>query len=751
MDQKLKGSLAQVQAYRTWLLCPLLITTLAALMKQLMLPIKLLLLAVNQPNSPQLAHEDLQQIHPDDIEEMDLRWEMAILTMRARRFLKNTRWKLTVNGNETIDFDKSKVKCYNCHKRGHFARECRALRNQDNKKESSKRSVTVETSTSTYLVSCDDLGGYDESDQAEEGPNYALMDYSFSSSDSEVSNDSNCSKSCMEIVKLFKSQNDQLLRDSEKSSLMVLGYKTGNFMPPTPDLSFTGLEKFVNKPVVENRKSDDSLIIEDWVSDNEEEDVSQTKTEKKTVKPGHMTGNISYLIDYEKIDGGYVAFGGNPKGGKIIGKCTIKTVARRMELELIKAARTMLADSKLPTTFWAEAVNTACYVQNRVSLSKTKIMEENLHIRFSENTPNAIGSGPDWLFDIDALTRTMNYELIVTGTQSSDFTGTKASDNASQARKETKPVKDYILLPLWTADPPFSQDPKSSHDDGSKPLSDDGKKVVEDPRKDSECNAQEKEDNINNTNNVNVASTNEVNAVGGKTSIELSVDPYNSLLSLEDYTYNIFDFTRDDEYPLAQVIGYLQSDTQTERCQRMNFEEPKKGKIEEEVYVMSTAQDLKIQDFLIECTRLKGDHFAGQVYVVFIIFVIKKEKKDDIFIIQDKYVVEILKKFRFSEVKTASTPMETQKPLLKDEDGEEVDVHMYRSMIGSLIYLTSSRTDIMFAVCACARYQVNPKVSHLHAIKRIFSDYARASLDRKSTTGGCQFLGCRLISWQCKK
>ncbi|GJZ76266.1 hypothetical protein Tco_0640731 [Tanacetum coccineum] len=154
-----------------------------------------------------------------------------------------------------------------------------------------------------------------------------------------------------------------------------------------------------------------------------------------------------------------------------------------------------------------------------------------------------------------------------------------------------------------------------------------------------------------------------------------------------------------------------------------------------------------------------------------------KQKKDGIFISQDKYVDEILKKFGFTEVKTASTPMETQKPLLKDEDGEEVDVHMYRSMIGSLMYLTSSRHDIMFAVCACARYQVNPKVSHLHAVKRIFrylkgqpklglwypkdypfdlvaytdSDYAGASLDMKSTTGGCQFLGCRLISWQCKK
>ncbi|GJT93284.1 uncharacterized mitochondrial protein-like protein [Tanacetum coccineum] len=144
-----------------------------------------------------------------------------------------------------------------------------------------------------------------------------------------------------------------------------------------------------------------------------------------------------------------------------------------------------------------------------------------------------------------------------------------------------------------------------------------------------------------------------------------------------------------------------------------------------------------------------------------------QQKKDGIFISQDKYVAEILKKFGFTEVKTASTPMETQKPLLKDKDGEEVDVHMYRSMIGSLMCLTSSRPDIMFVVCACARYQVNLKVSHIHVVKRIFrylkgqpklglwypkdspfdlvaytdSDYAGASLDRRSTTGGknCQW------------
>ncbi|GKF42118.1 hypothetical protein Tco_0125460 [Tanacetum coccineum] len=96
------------------------------------------------------------------------------------------------------------------------------------------------------------------------------------------------------------------------------------------------------------------------------------------------------------------------------------------------------------------------------------------------------------------------------------------------------------------------------------------------------------------------------------------------------------------------------------------------------------------------------------------------QKDDGIFISQDKYVDEILKKFGFSIVKTASTPMETSKPLLKDTKAEDVDVHLYRSMIGSLMYLTTSKPDIIFDVCACARFQVTPKVSHLYAVKRIF-------------------------------
>ncbi|GJS69546.1 putative ribonuclease H-like domain-containing protein [Tanacetum coccineum] len=99
-----------------------------------------------------------------------------------------------------------------------------------------------------------------------------------------------------------------------------------------------------------------------------------------------------------------------------------------------------------------------------------------------------------------------------------------------------------------------------------------------------------------------------------------------------------------------------------------------------------------------------------------------KQQPDGIFISQDKYVADILKKFDFCSIRTATTPIESNKPLVKDEDGVDVDVHVYRSMIGSLMYLTASRPDIMFAVCACARFQVTPKASHLNAVKRIFRD-----------------------------
>ncbi|GKA68729.1 retrovirus-related pol polyprotein from transposon TNT 1-94 [Tanacetum coccineum] len=241
----------------------------------------------SQPNSPQLDNEDLQQIHPDDLEEMDLRWQMAMLTMRARRFLKNTRRKFFVNGNKTIMFDKSKVKCYNCYKRGHFARECRAPRNQENRnRESTRRSVPVETTTSNALISCDGLGDYDWSDLE-----FRTV----------------CIRLCM-CSKLLVFKEKFVVCFMKEDIKIVVKCKTEEFVNE-PIVS----EPIVKKPVVETskakasankpkavRKNNDAAIIEDWVSDSEEEDVlgSHKWTQTKKLRSLEVTRQKSSSKDY---------------------------------------------------------------------------------------------------------------------------------------------------------------------------------------------------------------------------------------------------------------------------------------------------------------------------------------------------------------------------------------------------------------------------------------------------------------------
>ncbi|GKB24121.1 putative ribonuclease H-like domain-containing protein [Tanacetum coccineum] len=599
----------------------------------------------------------------------------------------------------------------------------------------------------------------------------------------------------------------------------------------------------------------------------------------------HMTGNMSYLTDFEEIDGGYVACGGNPKGGKITGRGFMRPFG-------------------CPVTI----LNTIDHLGKFDGKADEGFFERAIH---------------KWIYRIYCLWRY------------------KACDDAGKARMETILGKDYILLPLWLADLPFSQKSKSSPDDGFKPSEDNEKKVTEKPGKKG-GDLSNKNDSVNNTNNINTASdrniTNnvntvsstvntagiEVNAISSNTSIELPNDP--NMPELEDIVYsddyedvgaeadmnNLNTFmpvspiptTRiHKDHPVEQIIGDLNSAPQTRRMtknleehglfssvqQRTNHkdfqnclfacflsqEEPKKvihalkdpswieamqdellqfklqkvwtlvdlpngkraigtkwvfrnkkdergiviknkarlvaqgytqeegidydevfapvsrieairlflayasfkdfmvyqmdvksaflyGKIEEEVYVCQPPgfEDPDFPDRVYKVEKaLYGLHQAPKAWYETLstylldnrfqrgkidktLFIRRdkglqvKQKEDGIFISQDKYVTEILKKFGFTDVKTASTPIETQKPLLKDEDGKEVDVHLYRSMIGSLMYLTSSRPDIMFAVCLWY-----PKDSPFDLVAYTDSDYARASLDRKSTTGGCQFLG----------
>ncbi|GJY24824.1 putative ribonuclease H-like domain-containing protein [Tanacetum coccineum] len=467
-------------------------------------------------------------------------------------------------------------------------------------------------------------------------------------------------------------------------------------------------------------------------------------------------------------------------------------------------------------------------------------VEESLHIRFLEAKPIISGDGPKWLFDIDVLTKSMNYVPVVAGINSNDF-------------------KDGLL---------FDSSSKNANNDEPQPSSDAGKKD-DGVRKESGIENQEMLENSTQDVNtirpsINTASINittgslnnntisptvttarsngtqtepdmfslgdnatleathadffgdetevdmsnitttypvlstlntrihkdyaldhvirDVQSVEPKKVIQALIDPswieamQNELLHQEEginydevfasvarieairlfLAYASFKDFVVYQMDVKSAFLYVKMKEEVYVCQPLGFENPKFPnrvyKVEKALYSLHQAPRAWYETL---STYLLDNGFQRGLQV--------SQKDDEIFISQDKYVDEILKKFGFSTVKTASTPIDTSKPLLKDAEveAEDVDVYLYRSMIGSLMYLTVSRPDIMFAVCACARFQVTPKVSHLHVVRRIFrylkgqpklglwypkdlpfnleaytdSEYAGASLDKKSTTG----------------
>ncbi|GJS83018.1 putative ribonuclease H-like domain-containing protein [Tanacetum coccineum] len=576
-------------------------------------------------------------------------------------------------------------------------------------------------------------------------------------------------------------------------------------------------------------------------------------------------------------------------------------VAERRNRTLIKAASYMLADSMLPTTFWAKAVNTACYVQNRVLVVKphnktpyelfrgrtpalsfiipfgfhvtilntldylgkfdgkfdegffvgysmnskafrvynirTRKLEENLHIRFLEDKPIIAGDGPKWLFDIDVLTKSMNYVPVIAGTNSNNLVGTEESIGAGHSNKETGSSQDYIFMPLWKDGSLFDYSLKNANNDEPQPSSDAGMKDDEGVNNESGIDDQERLKNITtaplkathanffgdetkvdmsnittiypvpSTPNTRIHKDHSLDHVIGDVQFVVRTRRYDKdyngnkgLLSrwIEAMQEELLQFKLQQVWTLvdlphgkravgtkwvyrnkkdergivirnkARLVaqGYTQEEgiVYDERaflhgkikeevyvCQPPGFDDPefpdRVYKVEKALYGLHQAPrawyktfstyllDNGFQRGQIDKTlfikRVKSDILLVQVYIDDIIFGSTKKE------LCTEFEKSMHKKFQISSM--ASTPMETSKPLMKDEHAEDVDVHLYRSMIGSLMYLTFSRPDIMF----------DDSPFDLEAYTD--SDYAGVSLDRKSTTGGCQFLRSRLISWQCKK
>nr|GEV70458.1 putative ribonuclease H-like domain-containing protein [Tanacetum cinerariifolium] len=377
-------------------------------------------------------------------------------------------------------------------------------------------------------------------------------------------------------------------------------------------------------------------------------------------------------------------------------------VAERKNRTLIDAVKTMLADSKLPTTFWAKVVNTACYFQNRVLVIKPHnktpyelFLGRTLALSFMRpfRCPVAI------LNTIDHL-----------GNQSNGSAGTKACDNVGLSWCWLQTIR--------------GEGKKDTEDPGNK---DSEALITEEPR------VNQEKDGLNSTNRVNAissivnAASNEVNAVGRKSSIKLSDDL--NMPELEDI--NIFKDSNKDVFGVDADLNNLESTFQAQNgFLRTNWikkgimirnkarlvaqgHTQEEGINYDEVFAPVTRIKAirlflayaSFKDFVVYQMDVKSDFLYGKIEeemssmgeLTFFLGLRVKQKEDGIFISQDKYVNEILNKFSYSDVKTASTPIETHKTLLKDEKGEDVDKHLYRSMIESLMYLTSSRPNIMFA------------------------------------------------------
>nr|GEZ99637.1 hypothetical protein [Tanacetum cinerariifolium] len=437
----------------------------------------------------------------------------------------------------------------------------------------------------------------------------------------------------------------------------------------------------------------------------------------------------------------------------------------------------------------------------RVFNKRTRRVKENLHVEFLENKAIEKGASPNWLFDIDSLTKSMNYVPVDAGTNSTNLSGTKDATN-QEVKKEVSSLR-YITLPNWVHDA-LLESSSSKPQDGCSPEVPEGSGNINPTASTTNPPTDQIETLTVETSIPTVSShvltaclndspepSSDARLILKKVANQEETPSLDNILSLTNWFEDILrvDSSPDEaigveayinniettiiasltptlriykDHPKSQIIGFMDTPIQT----RHKSKEVLKNKMDERGIVVRNKAMLVAQGH----TQEEGIDYDEVFAPVARIEAIRIFLAYASFMGFTVYQMDVKSAFLYGTIDeevSSNTPMYKENPWGKDGTGKDVDLHLYRSMIGYLMYLTASRPDIMFAICTCARHQVTPKECHLHAVKRIFrylkghpkmglwypkespfdlvaysdSDYGGATQDRKSTTRGCQFLG----------
>ncbi|GJS59128.1 ribonuclease H-like domain-containing protein [Tanacetum coccineum] len=422
----------------------------------------------------------------------------------------------------------------------------------------------------------------------------------------------------------------------------------------------------------------------------------------------------------------------------------------------------------------------------RVYNLETKRVEENLHITFLENKPNVAGKGPTWLFDLDYLTDSMNYQPIRSENQANKHADCSVETHESLPDPTVNEPKVVNQPKVWFDAPIIEEYELDSEDEHvsqptkeqEQPSFSSTNKQVKTPRETVKNQFTYSKNPTVDKKGLRFGFTARACFVCGSLShlirncdfhekrkakqaeLNNSMRMKSSQREIRPIWNNVQGVNHKNQFvPTAVLTRTGKIPVNTTRASGTNNVSTARHKFNRQAVPTNDAMKVhtvkpivnRVRPANVNTTEVNAVSAVGGKRKTVVKPSAVKQKEDGIFISQDKYVAEILKKFDFVSVKTASTPIETQKPLVKDEEASDVDVHLYRSMIGSLMYLTASRPDIMYLKGKPKLGLWYPRVSSFDLEAYSDSDYAGANLDRKSTTGGCQFLGRRLISWQCKK